>query len=112
MNQEARNWAMALHFSMLAGTVLPLAGFIAPIVIWQVKKSYLPEIDEHGKAAVNWMISSLIYAVIGFVLCFVLIGYVILPVLAALGVIFPIIAGVKASNGEHWTYPLSFRFFI
>src|SRR5947207_2717362 len=49
MDQQTRQWAMVLHLSQFAGYAVPLAGLIAPIVIWQVKKNELPGIDAHGK---------------------------------------------------------------
>jgi hypothetical protein len=110
VEQDTRQWAMLLHFSMLLGFVVPLAGLIAPIVIWQVKKSELPEIDEHGKNAVNWIISGFIYALACIPLVFVLVGIPLLIVLGVLWIIFPIVAGVKASNGQAWEYPMAIRF--
>jgi len=111
VTQEARQWAMFLHFSVFLGYVAPLAGFIAPIVIWQLKKDQLPWVDEHGKIVTNWILSSLIWWIVSGILCLVAIG---IPLLAAMGivsVIFPLIGGIKANNGETWTYPLSIRFF-
>jgi uncharacterized Tic20 family protein len=107
-DQDARQWAMFLHLSQLAGfTVLPLLGLLAPIIIWQLKKEQYPSIDEHGKAVVNWIISELIYGAIGFMLLFVVIGFPILGVLGILGLVFPIIGGIKANNGELWHYPMT-----
>jgi uncharacterized Tic20 family protein len=80
---------------------------IAPVIIWQIKKEQYPALDEHGKAVINWIISELIFAAIGFVLVFVVIGIPILAVLGVLGVVFPIIGGIKANNGELWHYPMS-----
>ena len=111
INPEARQWALFLHLSLLAGYLIPLAGLVAPIIIWQLKKSDLPSLDAHGKVVANWVISQLIYAAICGLLIFVLIGFPLLIVLAVLGVIFPIIGAVKASDGEVWTYPLSIKFF-
>jgi uncharacterized Tic20 family protein len=91
--------------------VIPYAGLVAPIVIWQVKKNELPGIDQHGKNAVNWIISLIIYSVVCFFLIFVIIGIPLLVVLGVLGLIFPIIAGLKANSGEYWKYPLSIKFF-
>lgn len=107
---QPRQWAMFLHLSLLAGFIIPVAGLAVPIIIWQMKKGDIPEIDAHGKIVVNWMISSLIYWAIGFILTFVLIGIPILMVLVVLAVVFPIIAGIKANNGEVWKYPLSITF--
>jgi len=111
LNGNPNTWAMILHLSMLLGLAAPVVGFVAPIVIWQVKKNSMPEIDAHGCAAANWMISVLIYAAICFVLSFVLIGIPMAIVLGILAIVFPIIAGVKASDGIVWNYPLSFRIF-
>ena len=107
---NARQWAMILHLSLLAGCVIPLAGLVAPIIIWQLKKEEFPEIDAHGKVVVNWIISSLIYAVVSGILVFVLVGFFLLLVLAVLSVIFPIIGGIKANDGQLWKYPLSIPF--
>ena len=109
-DREARQWAMFLHLSMLAGFLVPLGGLIVPIVIWQLKKAALPEIDVHGKIVMNWIISLIIYSVLSALLIFVLIGIPMLIGLGIIGVVFPIIGGIKANNGEAWKYPLSIRF--
>ena len=111
--QEAstRMWAMLLHLSILAGYVAFVIGLVAPIIIWQMKKNDLPGIDQHGKNAANWILSELIYAVICVLLSLVLIGIPLLIGLAVVAVVFPIIAAVKANNGEVWRYPVSITFF-
>jgi uncharacterized Tic20 family protein len=102
---------MFLHLSALAGYLVWGAGLVAPIVMWQMKKKEMPAIDAHGCHAANWVITFIIAAVICIPLCFVLIGFALLGVLGLLGIIFPIIAAVKASNGELWRYPMSITFF-
>ncbi|SFI54235.1 DUF4870 domain-containing protein [Planctomicrobium piriforme] len=109
--QRVRTWAMALHLSQFATYLAPVAGIVAPIVIWQIQKDKMPELDIHGKIVVNWLISVIIYLSIGFVLTFVLIGIPILMLVSALAVIYPIIGGIKASQGEVWRYPGSITFF-
>jgi uncharacterized Tic20 family protein len=108
--RQVRQWAMFLHLSLLAGFIVPLAGLIVPIVIWQVKKTDLPELDVHGKIVVNWIISLIIYAAVSAVLIIVVIGVPLLVALGILAVVFPILGGIKASNGETWRYPLSIGF--
>lgn len=108
--QQTRQWAMILHLSQFATYIVPVAGIIAPIVIWQTKKAEMPELDVHGKIIANWLISGVIYSIIGVILTFVVIG---LPLLMALGVCaiaFPVIGGIKANNGEVWPYPLTIKF--
>jgi uncharacterized Tic20 family protein len=105
-----KQWAMLLHFSILAGFILPILGLVIPVIIWQMKKTDLPEIDAHGKVVVNWIISLVIYWIVCLLLAFMFIGVPLLFVLAALCVIFPIVGGIKANNGEVWKYPLSIQF--
>jgi uncharacterized Tic20 family protein len=113
-DKATREWSMYLHLSLLAGYVIPLAGGIAPIIIWQVKKDQLPEIDVHGKIVTNWIISWLIYFIVSIFLVFLIIGIPIgIPCLLVLGILniaYPIIGGLKASNGEVWHYPMTIRF--
>jgi uncharacterized protein len=108
--KESKQMGMFLHLSQLLNLLIPIAGIIAPIVLWQMKKDEIAGLDAHGKMIVNWMISCLIYSVISFVLAFVLIGFVGFFAIAVMGLIFPIIGGVKANNGELWEYPLTIKF--
>jgi uncharacterized Tic20 family protein len=108
--QQTRQWALLLHFSLLAGLIVPLAGLIVPIVIWQVKKNELPGIDRHGRVVVNWIISHILYALVFALLAFLIVGIPLLIALAVVSIVFPIVGGIKASNGEVWKYPLSITF--
>jgi uncharacterized protein len=108
-DSETRQWATFLHLSLLAGVLVPGAGFVLPIILWQVKKDELPGIDAHGKVVVNWLISALIYGAVCGVLVFVLVGLPLLAVLGLLSTIFPIIGAIKANEGVLWPYPLSLR---
>ena len=110
-NEETRMWAMALHLSQFAGYLVPLAGFVVPIVIWQVQKEDMPELDIHGRIVANWLISSLIYFTVFGLLSFVIIGLPFVFALIALTIIFPIIGGIKANQGRAWKYPLAINFF-
>jgi uncharacterized protein len=110
-DRQVRQWALILHLSLLAGFLIPLAGLVAPIIIWQLKKEEMPGLDAHGKVVTNWMISSIIYAGVSVLLIFVIIGIPLLLLLCLVGVIFPIIGGIKASDGQVWKYPMSITFF-
>ncbi|MFN7737697.1 MAG: DUF4870 domain-containing protein [Pirellula sp.] len=106
---NGRNWAMLIHFSVFAGYVVPFAGLIAPILIWQLKKEEFPEIDAHGKEVLNFLLCMFIYGAIAGLLVFLLIGIPILMALGVLAVVFPIIGGIKANEGTFWKYPLMLR---
>lgn len=107
---RTREWAMFLHLSQLLGFLVPLAGLIAPLLIWQLKKDELPELDPHGKVVVNWVLSALIYLLAASLLVLVVVGIPLLLALLMLAVVFPIIGGLKANAGELWRYPLSIEF--
>jgi len=98
---------MFLHFSLLSGYLIPFAGLIAPIVIWQLKKEEMPDMDAHGKMVLNFILSMLIYGVISFLLLFVFIGLFLMIALGIIGIVFPIIGGIKANSGVLWKYPLT-----
>ena len=108
---EARKWGVLLHLSLLAGSLVPLAGYVAPVVIWQLKKSEVHGLDAHGRAAANWMVSQVLYLVLAYLSCLVLIGFPMLWALAVVGVLFPIVAAIRAWEGIVWRYPLSLPFF-
>lgn len=110
VRRQTNLWAMLLHLSQFASCIAPPSGLIAPIVIWQIKKNELPEIDRHGRMVTNWIVSMLVYFVISAVLCLVLVGFLLLAVLAVMAVVYPIVGGIKANNGEFWRYPLTIAF--
>ena len=103
--KETRQWAMFIHFSILAGWAIPLAGLIVPIILWQIKKDELPGIIPHAHIVMNWMVTSLVYAAICFVLLIIVIGAFGFMVLGIATIIFAIVGGLKANEGIAWEYP-------
>lgn len=107
LTNNDRNWAMLCHLSALLAFIPPFVGLIlGPLILWLVKGKEHPFIDEHGKEALNFQISVLIYSL---VLCCTLLGIVLLPLLWLGDVIFVIIAAMKASDGESYRYPMCIR---
>ena len=111
IQEETKRWAVLLHLSTLLGLVSFGFGLIVPIVIWQWKKPELPAIDAHGKVVANAIVSYIIWGAIALPLCLLVIGFFLLWILGILAVVFPIIAALKARDGELWDYPLCFKFF-
>ncbi|AMV29104.1 hypothetical protein VT84_32215 [Gemmata sp. SH-PL17] len=110
LEKKGREWGLFLHLSLFAGHIIPFGGIIVPIIIWQTKKDELPKLDQHGKNAVNWIISSVLYLLICIPLAFVIVGIPLLIALGVLNVVFPIIAAVRANEGRVWRYPLAISF--
>lgn len=104
-DRETNQWAMFIHFSILAGWIVPIGGLIVPILIWQMKKDELPGIVPHAHIVLNWIVTSLVYALICFILTFVLIGVLGFIALGIATIIFAVIGGIKANEGKVWEYP-------
>ena len=115
---QTRTWNMLCHLSALAGFVgVPLGNVLGPLLVWQIKKNEFPSVDIHGKSALNFQITVLlaviVLLVVGFILAFVCIGFVFIFAAMAIGLaglIFAIVAGIKANNGEDYKYPYSIEF--
>jgi len=108
---NVRTWNALCHASALLGVFLHFPGhLLGPLVVWLVKRHDSPEIDAHGKEALNFQISMLLYNVVAAFFCLILIGFVFLLVLWVLNAVFVIIAAVEASDGKFFRYPLTIRF--
>jgi uncharacterized protein len=111
---QARTWNMLCHLSALAGLIIPFGNILGPLLVWQIKKNEIPSVNVHGKAALNFQITVVIAlfagAVVALLLSFFCIGFLLIPVVMLIGLaglIFAIIAGIKANNGEDYKYPFS-----
>jgi uncharacterized protein len=107
---EQKQMGLFLHLSQLANLFLFPIGIVVPIIIWQTQKDKIPALDAHGKMVANFMISMTIYLFVSIFLMFLLVGFLIAPILGIIGIVFPIIGGIKANNGELWDYPLTIKF--
>ena len=121
--QQIRTWSMLCHFSALASVLFSFGSILGPLLVWQIKKNDLPEIDRHGKGSLNFQLTILLidivcsfflFGTIGFSAMFgnpfVLFtsGFGLIIVLACIRVIswiLVIIAGIRAGNGEVFSYP-------
>ncbi len=126
-NEEARTWGMLCHLSVFAAFVVPFGNIFGPLTVWLMKKDSLPGVNEQGKEALNFQISTMIYSIILLVVIlaailgaaaeesseslFVAVGAgILLVVMAIFELVCVIIATVHASRGETFRYPLSIRF--
>ena len=109
-SKKARTWGMACHLvSLIALVGIPFGHLLGPLVVWLVKKNEFSFMDEQGKEALNFQLSMTIYSFVAGLLVLVLIGVFLLAALIVVDFVLVIIASVKASNGESYRYPLTFR---
>ena len=100
---DDRNLAMLAH---LLGIV---SGFVGALIIWLIKKDQSAFIDEQGKEALNFQITVMIGYVIAWILMYVLIGVLLIPLLMIGNLVFCILAAVAVSKGTHYRYPIILR---
>jgi uncharacterized Tic20 family protein len=107
---DERQWAMFCHMSGFAGHVVPFGNVILPYVLWQNKKDASPYVDRQGCEAFNFQLTILILVLMCIPLLFVLIGFVLLPVLGLLHAVFTLLGTIRASQGVDYRYPFSIPF--
>jgi len=109
-DKQARTWGMLCHIAAFAGLIIPLVGnIVGPLVIWLIKKEEHPFVDEQGKESVNFQITVTIAGIVAVILSCFGIGIILGLVVLIVYIIFVIIASIKASNGEHYRYPVALR---
>lgn len=102
--KQEKMWAMLCHIGAI------VLGFIAPLVIWLVKKDESPLVDDQGKEALNFQITITLAVIVSMFLTVVVIGVFLLPVIAIFNLIMLIVAGIKANDGIKYRYPINIRF--
>jgi uncharacterized protein len=100
---DRRMWAMLGH---LGGIVL---GFIAPLIVWLMYKDRDEFLKDQSQEALNFQITMIIAWVVATVLSFVLIGFLLYPVLWIGNLVLCIMAGMAANRGERYRYPFALR---
>jgi uncharacterized Tic20 family protein len=106
LTADEKQWGMFCHLSALAGLLVGGFLIIGPLICWLVKKDTSKFVDFNGKESVNFQISMMIY---GFVCAITIIGIPIAFLVGIYAVIMPIIAGMKAQNGEWYEYQMILR---
>lgn len=116
-SSESRLWATGAHLGALVGGFAGgLPAFVPPLVVWLARKDTDPFAAEHGKAALNFNLSVLLYALALGLLTIVTLGLgiiVALPAGAILAVAWfglSIHGAIKAANREPYAYPLTIPF--
>lgn len=121
--EEERIFATLIHLSGLLW-LLSFPGIVGVLLIWLLKRDQSAFVDTHGKEALNFQISFLIYGVglaaltlVGFVLTFIVVGlFLFIPAIVAsigllvLQVVTAILGAVEANRGGTYRYPLAIRF--
>jgi len=83
-----------------------VTGFLAPLIIYLIKKDESTFIAHHARESLNFQITVFIVVI---ALIITIIGALLLWVVGIAVVVFVIIATIKASEGKLYKYPFSLR---
>ena len=106
---DDKTWIQIAHFGGALGAFVGggLGGWIVPLIAMLAKGQQSPAVRAEAVKALNFQIVWSIVTVIGWATSCVVIGFVIIPIAALIAIIFGVIAGVKATNGEPYNYPMT-----
>ncbi len=68
ISENQKNVSAFIHLSTFLKYFFPFANFIAPLLIWTFNKEKA-FVDEHGKQAINFQLSVLVYTVLIGLIC-------------------------------------------
>ena len=102
-SSDDKNIATVTH---LGGTVF---SFVPGLLVWILKKDDSAYLADQAKEALNFQITILIASFVAAILMWLLIGFILLPIVWLLNVVFCIIAAISTSKGETYRYPLCLR---
>ena len=108
-----RTYALFNHLvGLLSLLDLTLAGPIGTLVMWRIKAKESDFLDDHGREAMNFQISLLIYSAVAVGLGVITLGLALPVAIFAVWVLRLVgcIRGALAANrGEYYRYPMCIR---
>lgn len=106
---EDRTLAVIAHLAPLIGYTIGFGQILIPLAIYLWKGKESEYVRQHALESLNFQISMTIYLFVAAALMFVLIGFVLLPILGVIALVVMILATIKAANGESYEYPMTIR---
>lgn len=108
---DEKTMGMLAHLGSIAGIVVG-AGFLGwavPLFLMLTKGKESSFVRAHAVESLNFQITTFIAMAISAVLMCAVIGFVLAPIVAIGSIIFTVIAGLKANDGELYRYPVNLR---
>ncbi len=111
--QDERTWSMLAHLSVLLNLITGIGGPIAALIIWLVYRDKSQRVAFHALQSLWYQIAWIVILSIGWIvtgiLMFVLIGFLLVPVML-LASLVPFIhqcyAAYKVNQGVDYRYPV------
>ncbi len=111
--QDERTWSMLAHLSVLLNLITGIGGPITALIIWLVYRDKSQRVAFHALQSLWYQIAWIVILSIGWIvtgiLMFVLIGFLLIPVML-LASLVPFIhqcyAAYKVNQGVDYRYPI------
>jgi uncharacterized Tic20 family protein len=109
--QDERTWSIIAHLSILLDLITAIGGPVAALIIWMVYKDRSQKVAFHALQSfwyqVAWIVILSVGWFITYILMFVLIGFLLIPVMAIVSIV-PFVhqcyAAYKISQGVEYRY--------
>ena len=102
-SKDERNLAMLAH---LLGI---FSGFVGALMLWLVKREESGFAAQEAREALNFQITVAIALVATVMLKFVLIGFLLFPLVFLVNFVFCLLGALSAAKGKPYRYPLALR---
>jgi uncharacterized Tic20 family protein len=112
VTQDQKTYALIMHLSLIATHFVPFALVFAPLIMWQIKKTESPYIDDQGREVVNFQLSLFLYSLAIIPLAIITLGLaaiILVPAVYFLAIFGMIKGAIAASKGEYFRYPATIR---
>jgi uncharacterized Tic20 family protein len=108
-NSEDKTWVLVAHFGGALAMFVSVGtgGWVPPLIAYLVQGNKSPQVKAHAAAALNFQLLLSIIGVVGWATVCVVIGFVIWPIAMIVGIIFGIVAGMRANEGQFYQYPFN-----
>ncbi|QEC68057.1 DUF4870 domain-containing protein [Panacibacter ginsenosidivorans] len=94
---------------LLAHVLTFVASFLAPLIIYLIKKDQSEFVADHAKESLNFQITLFLAVMVCIPLSIILIGIPVLILIGVLSLVWRIVATIKASEGKIYRYPYCLR---
>ena len=111
--KDERRWSIIAHLSILLDLIRGIGGPVAAFIIWLVYKDRSQKVAFHALQSLWYQVAWIVILSVGwfitYILMFVLIGFLLIPVMAIASLV-PFVhqcyAAYKVSQGVDYRYPI------
>ncbi len=105
-------WLTLLHLLPIIGFIIPFANLIIPLILWIYKREGNIQLEEQGRAVINFHATVVIGYMISVLLLVIFfpVGFPLIILTALYAAILILRNTLRVMNGQSYYYPLSLKF--